>query len=450
MTKKMLIALSLILILSLPTLTVLAEETSPPQPQLEVISLDKCLEMALNNSQQLKMVTKNVEIAEAGVREVNGGFLPSVNYMVNYSKLSEGTPYFDPSSKSVKVTPDTSFLGKISVTEPLYTGGRLTNSLRMAELKLKMVQEDQRKAKQQITYNVKEAYYHLWLAEQMFKVAKSSYDNLGHHVEQVKNFYKVGTSSKFDLLRAEVQWDGLKPQVIKAENGIALAKLGLATLVGMDKERPFTVSYDTTQLTLPESTSSSLKTVLEAAYQDRPEIHQVQQLAELKKYKTVLTRAAFKPILAASANFQELGSDLSPSTWDFSWNLSLNLSGLLFDGFATQSRITAAQKDEEVTAISEISLRDQIHFEVEQALQSLKESIETTHANQANIDLTKESLRLTQARFDAGMATTMDIMDSQLALDQSLSGYYQGISSYLIAVAKLDLVSGKNPPVEVK
>lgn len=51
---------------------------------------------------------------------------------------------------------------------------------------------------------------------------------------------------------------------------------------------------------------------------------------------------------------------------------------------------------------------------------------------------------MTEIRVDNGMATTMDIMDAQLALDQVITWYYQGIVSYLTAEVKLDLVMGKD------
>jgi outer membrane protein len=65
-----------------------------------------------------------------------------------------------------------------------------------------------------------------------------------------------------------------------------------------------------------------------------------------------------------------------------------------------------------------------INYDVEQSVQSIQESLEVIHANQSNINMAKESFELTQARFKEGMTTTMDIMDSQLALDQALNGYY--------------------------
>jgi outer membrane protein len=56
--------------------------------------------------------------------------------------------------------------------------------------------------------------------------------------------------------------------------------------------------------------------------------------------------------------------------------------------------------------------------------------------------LAQETLKLTQVRFDAGMATTMDIMDSQLALDQATNGYYKGSAAYRIAQARLEWSPG--------
>jgi outer membrane protein TolC len=51
---------------------------------------------------------------------------------------------------------------------------------------------------------------------------------------------------------------------------------------------------------------------------------------------------------------------------------------------------------------------------------------------------------MTKIRYTAGLATTMDIVDSQLALDQTLNGYHEGIYKYLVADAGIDLVSGQD------
>ncbi|HBE78640.1 MAG TPA: hypothetical protein DDW65_12820, partial [Firmicutes bacterium] len=85
-----------------------------------------------------------------------------------------------------------------------------------------------------------------------------------------------------------------------------------------------------------------------------------------------------------------------------------------------------------------------IRLDVQQGIQDLSADLETIAASQASIDLSKENLRLTQSRFNAGMSTTMDIMDAELALDKASNTYYTNISAYLTSQAKLDLSVGKD------
>ena len=139
--------------------------------------------------------------------------------------------------------------------------------------------------------------------------------------------------------------------------------------------------------------------------------------------------------------------NFNPGDWQAaskSWTLSLNLAGILFDGFVAEGKIAEAKKNEELTAIKNSSLQDQVRVDVELAIQSLNAGLASARASQATIDLAKESLRLIQAKFDAGMATNMDINDAQVKLDQALNGYYSGLASYLTAQAKFDMVTGKD------
>ncbi|HEX7715607.1 MAG TPA: TolC family protein, partial [Bacillota bacterium] len=319
------------------------------------------------------------------------------------------------------------------------------NSLKLARLKLASAVEDERKAKQQLTYSVKEAYYRLWLAEKMQGVAKSSYDNMERHYQRINSLYKAGTASRFDLLQAQVKWDNQKPSVIKAENGVKLARLSLATIIGIEPNREFQVEYDPSRLQLPEKVELSAQVVAEEAYQQRPELHQMQQLVEVAKANEALAKAGYLPNVALSYNYSlQGGSDIFLKNASNTVTLGVSLSGVAFDGFATPARVKSASENLELTRINEVNIKNQIRLETEQALQSLEESLETIRANQANIDLAQESLKMTQARFAAGMATTMDITDAQLVLDQASNGYYQGVSSYLTALAKLDLVAGKD------
>jgi outer membrane protein TolC len=396
----------------------------------EAFTLDQCLKLGYQNSRQLEVAAQNVAIAEEGLRQAYGGYLPTLNYSVSDTNppSSDGNPWN----------------GSLSLNVYLYNGGKITTGVKLARLKLDSALEERRKAKQQAVYNIKTAFYNLWLAQQMLIVAQSSYNNMGTHYEHVSKANRMGMATKFDLLKARIQWEKLKPPIMKAEHDVDLAKLNLANCVGLNRTRPMKAELDIAQLQILKRNALSLPVLLEEAYKNRPETHQADQQVQIADCNVKLAEAGYKPTVTLSPKYSGSGSDFQPWNWDQTLNLSANLSGVLFDGLTTARKVAAAQDSLKISQINQTGLRDQIGVEVETAFQDFEEAIDITNFNQAHIDFAKESVRVTQSHYDAGMATTLDIADAQLNLDTTLNGYYQGVSSYLTALAKLDLARGKD------
>jgi outer membrane protein len=442
MLRNLVMIMGIILLISLPERGFAGNSRTVNHPV--VLSLPQCLQLAFNNSQQIQAAAKSIEIAEATVKEAEGGFWPKIDYSLFADKAEEDIyPY----SKLVFPYASTDYSGAaISLTQPLYLGGKLTDGFRLAKEQLNMALENERQTKQRVTFQAKEAFYQVWLTEQILKTAQSSYDNLVQHVEQMESFYQAGTVSKFELLRAKVQRDSLKPQVITAQNDLKLAKLQMAILIGFSKEQDYSLAFDVDKLQIPERMIVNVDQVLDSAYQNRPEIRRIKQIEQISQYQKKIAEAGYKPTVSLVGTYQGASQDYVPGHWDDNkyWTLSLNISGNFFNGLTTSAKVTGAQKSIELASIQESGLRDQIRLDIEQSMQNIQESLEVIHANQSNIDMAKETLELTQARFSEDMATTMDIMDSQLALDQALNGYYRGVVLYLTAQAKLDLAAGKD------
>lgn len=437
MFRKKILGLFVLVLMSLP-MQALAADNLQTAAQPEILSPQQCLDLALKNNKQIQEKEKKVTIAEGAVKEAKAGFWPTLGYQAKRDESD--LPQYELGPFNYE---DTEFIAAVNASVPLYTGGMLRNNLKLANIQLDTAKEDLRKAKQQLTYDVKQAYYNVWLAERIVQVQQASYDNLGQHVNRVQIRYNAETASKLDLLRAKVQRDTLKPKVISAQNQLVLAKLQLATIIGYPEDKPYQAQYDATKLEMPDSVPLSLAQVLNEAYQNRPELHQIQQLAEINQVITAMQKAGYKPNVGLSIAYAGLSKDVTEDWYATAWSLTISVGGKLYDR-KINAKIKQAKDTEDLSAIQEAELRDMIRLEAEQSLQNLTASIENTRANQASIELAKETLRMTEIRVDNGMATTMDIMDAQLALDQALTGYYQGVVSYLIAESKLDLVSGKD------
>ncbi|HBF38301.1 MAG TPA: hypothetical protein DDW50_13385, partial [Firmicutes bacterium] len=297
----------------------------------------------------------------------------------------------------------------------------------------------------------KSAYYDAWVKGQLVTVAQASYDNMGRHEQEMRVFYQAGTKSRYDLLQAQVNHEGLKPDLITAQNNLALANMKLATTIGIEKARQITASDDASKVSIPQSVEFDLEKLVEQSYRDRPEMRELKVTNEINAAQLKMAYAGYKPKVNLTAslggstldNQTNLGTDWAGDmTKD--WTLMMNVTGNFFDGFKTPSLVSQAKQTVEKAELDESYTRDTMRLDVQQAIQTIHGDVETITASKAQIDLSKENLRLTQSRFEAGMATTTDIMDAELALDKASNAYYQGVSAYLTALAQLDLSVGKD------
>jgi outer membrane protein len=412
-----------------------AAETPTSAAAQQSLSLQKCLELAYVNNQALKAATKGVAVAQADIAKAKGAFIPTLGYQFSYSQADKDLLTYGGNDKL--------FSGGVEASYPIYTGGQLQNAYKAAQFQLEIAKEKERSARQDLTFNVKSAYNQVWLAEENFLVAKASYENLARHAERIEKLFNVGNTSKFELLRAQVNRDNQKPAVIKAQNGVEVAKLALATLIGLPKENAVGLDFEPDKVKLPELTDNKLETVLATAYANRSDLKQLQLNVTLAEIKVALAEVNLKPNVFVNGGYQGSGDELGPNSWDKYWSLTLKVQGNLYK-CTTKPEIAAAKSEVEVLKFQECGLKDSIRQEVDQVLHNIKEHYETVKSTEASIALARESLRLTEVRFQAGMATTMDVMDAQLALDKTLTGYYGSLAEYLIALAKLELVTGQN------
>lgn len=95
--------------------------------------------------------------------------------------------------------------------------------------------------------------------------------------------------------------------------------------------------------------------ILESACQNRPEMRQMEQLKDLGRYRKQLAEAGYKPSIFMVEKYQGGSLDYDPGHWNGNkmWTLTLNITGNIFGGFSTFSKVTGAPKNVDMTAIQE-------------------------------------------------------------------------------------------------
>jgi outer membrane protein TolC len=406
----------------------------------KIFSLDNCLKLGFQNNTQLLLAKSNIQMYQKEVQRAFGSYLPSLTYQFDNYTLSDTNPYTYPTN------PYNVYDGQVSVSQPLYTGGKISFGYKNAKLNLQSAFEDKRKAEQELVYQIKEAFYDMWLKQQNLVTADISQNTMGKHYQLVNRMYQVGNANKLELYQAQGQWEEQKVAAITARNQVDQARLTLATLIGVNKFLEFSVEYDLTKFNFNDVNKNLIQVTAQQAFEDRPESRKVKINIEIAENNIKIAEANLSPTIGLSGNYKTQSQDLT-ANGEKSWGLTLSFSGTVFDGFSAQAGIGSAKQSLISAQLQEKLQQDQIFTDVAQSLQSLKQSRDLIHSTQMNVDFMKERVHLTELQYNNGKATTSDFIDAQSALDKAYNDYYGQIMSYLTALATLDYSIGKDAAV---
>jgi outer membrane protein len=410
------------------------------------LTLDKSVRIALTQNPYHLATEERVDAAYSKLREAASGFLPSLNaqgqHTLDEKAMELEFPSFIPGEPPQRVEIDFTrdFQFSMSLSLPLFTGGRLTSGFKQAKYNLESTKEASRLSKHLTVFNTKRAFYGFLLAKEFVSVAEEAVRVAEGNLANVKNMYEVGMASKMDLLRSEVRLTNMQPQVIAAKNNLRISELNLKTVLGLDLSRSVEIegvlSYKPLEPDLDECITTALT--------HRPEARQLDFQRKMAGETLKLSRAGYLPTLAVSGTYSFWADKLNfrKDTWSSFYAVNLVLNVPLFNGFRESAQVAQSKAIIREIELNQKALQDAVEFEVRQAVLLLKEAKETLLSQEKNIEQAKESLRITQLNFTEGMATTLDVISAEAAYSQAQVNYSQALYNYVVAVAELDRAMG--------
>ena len=411
------------------------------------LTLESAVDMALRQN-PFYMATREKEAqAGAGVREAFSRFLPSLSgqytqnlaeklFFLEFPSLIPGEP---PQRVAIDFTKD--YQMALSFSLPLFAGGRIVSGYKQARANLETSRESVRLSEQETIFDAKRSFFGYLLARDFAKVADEALELAEKHYANVKSLYEAGIASRFDLLRSEVETANLRPQVIRARNGLTVAELALKTALGLDLDTPVAVKGELADVPLEVDVDQAL----EEALAGRPEIRQLDQQRRMAGEMFKGARGGLLPTLALGGayNFWADALNFKKDSWQNFYSVNLSISIPIFDGFEAKSRMAQAK-----AAIREIEwtrkgLEDVISLEVRQAVLNSRQARETLLSQGKNVEQAREAVRIAELNYTEGLATNLDVSTAQVALSQARTNYSQALYDCVVSKAQLDKARGR-------
>lgn len=404
------------------------------QPAVK-LTLDDAIAQAIANSQRLAELAAREDAARAAVEGRHAAGMPVVAMQAGYTRTNhvEEFAVAQPGQPARLLYPDLpdNYRTRLDLQWPIFTGGRTAALERAAAAERSAAAMDVAAARADLTLEVTRAFWALVTARDAERVVTGSLEGIQAHVRDLRSRLEQGLIPPNEVLSAEAQASRRRVQVIEASNTRRVAEADLRRLTGRGAAEPVE----------PGATLDTPRAGLPATAAQRPERIALEHRAAAAAARTDAAAASKLPqvALAGGYDYARPNPRIFPRSgeWQTSWDLSVNVGWTLWDGGRRRAEQGEAAALAAASATRIADFDRQSRFEVEQRTLELESSAAAIEAAADGVRAAVEARRVVNERFTAGVATSTDVLDADIAVLQAELDRTRALANARLAEARL-------------
>ncbi|WP_280672170.1 MULTISPECIES: TolC family protein [unclassified Dysgonomonas] len=397
----------------------------------ELLSLDDCRKLAIENNKNLKIATEQERVAYYQKKEAFSKYLPEFSAMGAYLKLQHTINLLPdvitipsigslpsmtiPTNGIGEVDIRNIYIGSLSLTQPIFMGGRIVaynDVMKNAELLAKTQKNAQLR---DVIAETDAAYWQVVSLASKLKLAQSYVDLLKKMDSDISIMEQEGVATKADVLSVRVKLNEGEVALVKVENGLSLSRMFLNQLCGLDISRQNTL-VDEQSESLNINEDIAIIPNVDEALSNRPEVKSLEYATKIYKGKERIARAEFLPQIGFRAGYMWTNPNSRhgfEKKFNGGWNLGLVVT--IPFSFGNTSKLNAAKAQTIISGLQLADSKEKITLEVNQNAYKLTEAQRKFTMSEKNLEKADENLRYANVGFEEGVIPTSDVLAAHTA-----------------------------------
>ena len=441
-----------------PTLSLPNQPEQVRIKELRPLTLEEVLQIAEVNSPTLKAVVKQEEQAKSSLRAAISAWYPTLDLSANglpeyFKSYTYRNPKYVPQPTPFEVleTSRETYGRQWRVSANLRLSWDIINPARVPQIaaardSYERVRHAYIVALRDLRLETATAYFRLQESDEGVRIGQDSVRASLISLRDARARYNAGVNTKLEVLEAETQLARDKRLLTDRLTTQQLTRRNLARLMNLPQDVTPTAATPARPLGL---WGSSLQESITAAYRFREELDQLILDVSIANSQANASLAAVQPVLSFINNsntFRIEGQtgrysygdiDMDDYRWGVDNSTLLAATWRLFDGGRARAEYRRFKQAAEESEQNFAAQRDLIRLEVEQSFVSLRAAIQDIETTSSEVISSRESLRLSQLRVQAGVSAQREVVDNQRDLTNAEINYAGAIREYNVSLAEL-------------
>jgi outer membrane protein TolC len=312
--------------------------------------------------------------------------------------------------------------------------GKLGLMSGMARKESDAVGADLETVRLRVLKDVKATYFMLYRVDRELEINAENRMLMKQFIEIANVKYATGMGLQPDIIKAQVEFSMLVNDslMLAQERGSAAAMLN--SLLNRPRETPVSL---TAEFFDPRQFKFSLDSLAQTAYAQRPELRNMQSMAEMYQLSARLARKEYIPNFMLSFSHRQMPDQMR----NFDAMVSLNLP--IYFWRKQTPRVQEAEANYGMATANLQAMRNMVRFEVESAFLKVEQAGRSVGIFQNTIvPQAEQSLLANRAAYETNKVDFLMLIDSQRTLRDMKLAYYQALADFGARLAELERVVG--------
>jgi outer membrane protein len=410
-------------------------------------TLERVIEQVLRDNPDARMARERIAAARAGMKQARAAFWPRVQLESSYTYTNNPVMAFGAILNQKAFGPDIDDFNDVPAVDnfnvrgslmlPLFVGGSNLAGNASAKAQAQAAKHGAEAVRRALSFAAARAFFTVKKVRSFEQAAEAAVRAFERNQEISQKRFNAGTLLKADVLQVEVRLAQAREELVRARNARRLAQHALRNLLGLDSGE-LTLDRRSPELTVPKTDAPARRSELAAAEQ------------QVRSAEAAIRRAkgSYWPRVDGVAS---LGYDagLEREGDNVSYMAGVQLRWQVWDGLATQGRVAQARAALRMAREQQRKLRLALDLELTRARIRLEEASERLAVSEKSIAQAEQSVKLTRARFEQGLALATQLLDAETALTAARVRRAESQADKSIAISALRKALGL-PQIETK